>query len=154
MLQTANWRITTSCTFHLQRLPPFVHAACARQHTAGVGVLLPRLDFSAEPAAASPQGVEESLQVVAIKVGPAKDQALLHVEGIQDTLQDAGLQALDSLRPVFGSVLVGAPDSVKCVHIIGGHLQRNSRGARHRMMISKSSKKFIRQYEENLQVES
>ncbi len=64
---------------HLQGLPALVGAAGTCQHAAGVGVLLAALAPAGPPAAAAAaEAVEELLQVVAVKVGAAEDQALLH----------------------------------------------------------------------------
>ena len=64
---------------HLQRLPSLVGAAGASKHAAGVWVLFAALAPPGPPAAAAAaEAVKELLQVVAVKVGAAEDQALLH----------------------------------------------------------------------------
>lgn len=50
---------------------------------------------------------------------PAEDEALVHVEGVNDALQHPGLQTLHSLRPVLRGVYVW-PSVVEGMAPIGG----------------------------------
>ena len=72
----------TTCTAgqrpHIQGFSALLHAPFARQHSAGVGVLLARLPLAPEFALAPSQLAEEGLQVVAVVVGAAEDEALVH----------------------------------------------------------------------------
>ena len=52
-------------------------------------------------------------------LSPAEDEALLHVEGVNDALQHPRLQTLHSLRPVLRGVYVG-PSLVEGMGPIGG----------------------------------
>lgn len=50
---------------------------------------------------------------------PAEDEALVHVEGVNDALQHPGLQTLHSLGPVLRGVYVG-PSLVEGMGPVGG----------------------------------
>lgn len=74
----------------LKSFPALISATRAGQDYARVGVLLAAL-LAPGPALPAAQGVEEGLQVVAVKVGPAEYQALLH-PAMPNTMDSEGLR--------------------------------------------------------------
>mmetsp|Transcript_58227 Transcript_58227/g.180666 ORF Transcript_58227/g.180666 Transcript_58227/m.180666 type:complete len:238 (-) Transcript_58227:753-1466(-) len=93
--------------------------ARAGQDHAGVRILLAALELA--PVALGPvQSVEVSLQVVAVNVCSAEDQALRHVESICNFDNHLGFHLLDALGhpQSLGLVLVKLGQAGLCVHTV------------------------------------
>ena len=73
------------------------------------------LAFKSTPAA---ELVQELLEVVAVEVGPAKDEALLHVVLVDEPLQHARLEALDRLGPRLAGGRVGPGGVIVLVRVV------------------------------------
>mmetsp|Transcript_70765 Transcript_70765/g.188913 ORF Transcript_70765/g.188913 Transcript_70765/m.188913 type:complete len:412 (-) Transcript_70765:863-2098(-) len=98
------------------------HGPPRPQHHARVGVLAALLGLAAEGAAAA-QRVEVALQVVAVEVGAAEDDGMLHAQLVHELDEGGELEALDAFgaaegagvgRPQLAGALVGK------VHLVGG----------------------------------